>query len=235
MVKESRDIPPWTVRDSLAVLLLLAASGYGTGFVLRWAGWRPPLAYQLLLAGGMQAVAVLCGVYYLVRFKYGRSLEEVGLKWRNLGRSLGLGLGGGVIIFLIVILLGGLLQRFLPEPAPQPFAELVRRARGFRDLLLPLFIASFLAPITEEVYFRGFFYPVLKARYGTLAGQLGSSLLFAFLHFDLFRFLPLAVGGWGLAYLYERSGSLIAPVVAHGTWNAIMILLLFFSLKVLPH
>jgi len=235
MAKEPRSIPPWTIRDSLAVLALLAVSGYGTSFFLKWAGWRPPLAHQLLLAGGIQAMAVLSGVYYLVRFKYGRSLEELGLKWRNLGRSLGLGLGGGVIIFFMVILLGGLLQRFLPEPAPQPFAELVRRAQGFRDLLLPLFLGSFLAPITEEVYFRGFFYPVLKARYGTLVGQVGSSLLFALLHFDLFRFLPLAVGGLGLAYLYERSGSLITPVVAHGTWNAIMILLLFFSLKLLPH
>jgi len=235
MAKEPRSIPPWTIRDSLAVLALLAVSGYGTSFFLKWAGWRPPLAHQLLLAGGIQAMAVLSGVYYLVRFKYGRSLEELGLKWRNLGRSLGLGLGGGVIIFFMVILLGGLLQRFLPEPAPQPFAELVRRAQGFRDLILPLFLGSFLAPITEEVYFRGFFYPVLKARYGTLVGQVGSSLLFALLHFDLFRFLPLAVGGLGLAYLYERSGSLITPVVAHGTWNAIMILLLFFSLKLLPH
>lgn len=235
MAKKPRSIPPWTIRDTLVVLVLLAVSGYGTSFFLKWAGWRPPLAHQLLLAGGIQAMAVLSGVYYLVRFKYGRSLEELGLKWRNLGRSLGLGLGGGVIIFFMVILLGGLLQRFLPEPAPQPFAELVRRAQGFRDLLLPLFLGSLLAPITEEVYFRGFFYPVLKARYGTLAGQVGSSLLFALLHFDLFRFLPLAVGGWGLAYLYERSGSLITPVVAHGTWNAIMILLLFFSLKLLPH
>ncbi|SMB99268.1 hypothetical protein SAMN00808754_2823 [Thermanaeromonas toyohensis ToBE] len=235
MVKDPRSTPPWTIKDSLVVLGLLAASGYGTSFFLKWAGWRPPLAYQFLLAGGIQAIAVLSGVYYLVRFKYGRNLGELGLKWRNLGRSLGLGLGGGVILFLVVILLGGLLQHFLPEPAPQPFAELVRRARGFRDLLLPLFLGSFLAPITEEVYFRGFFYPVLKARYGTLVGQVASSLLFAVLHFDLFRFLPLAVGGWGLAYLYERSGSLIAPVVAHSTWNAIMILLLFFSLRLLPH
>lgn len=223
--------PPWNLKDSLLVLALLALAGYGTSLFLRLTGLRLPLSQQFLLAGLAQAVAVFGGLHYIVKIKYGGTVAELGLKVRGLRRAFLMGIGGGILLFILVILLGGLLQHFLPDPAPQPFAELVTRARTFRELLLPLFLGAVLAPLTEEFYFRGFFYPVLKARYGRLAAQVGSSLLFSLLHFDLLRFLPLTLGGWGLAYLYERSGSIITPVVAHGTWNTIMILLLYFSLR----
>ncbi|MGI9952422.1 type II CAAX endopeptidase family protein [Moorellaceae bacterium AZ2] len=223
--------PPWNLKDALLVLVLLVVTGYGFSLFLRWT--RPPLSlsHQFLLAGLVQAAAVLGGLHYVVRVKYGGSLAQLGLRGHSLGRAFFLGIGGGTLLFILVILAGALLQNFLPDPAPQPFAELVRRARSFRDLLVPLFLGAFLAPLTEEFYFRGFLYPILKARYGLLAGQVLSSLFFALLHFDWLRFLPLAMGGWGLAYLYERSGSLITPVVAHGTWNTIMILLIYLSLR----
>lgn len=223
--------PPWNLKDSLLVLALLAFAGYGSSLFLRVTGLRLPLSQQFLLAGLAQAAAVFGGLHYVVQRKYGGTIAQLGWRRRGWRRAFWLGIGGGILLFIVVILVGGLLQHFLPEPAPQPFAELVTTARSFRELFLPLFLGAVLAPLTEEFYFRGFFYPVLKARYGLLAGQLGSSLLFALLHFDLLRFLPLTLGGWGLAYLYERSGSIIAPVVAHGTWNTIMILLLYFSLR----
>ncbi|MBE3581502.1 MAG: CPBP family intramembrane metalloprotease [Thermoanaerobacteraceae bacterium] len=222
--------PPWKLKDALLVLILLVAAGYGFSLFLRWARPSLSLSRQFLLAGLVQAVAVLGGLHYVVRVKYGGSLAQLGLKGHRFGRAFFLGVVGGTVLFILVILAGALLQNLLPDPAPQPFAELVRRARSFRDLLVPLFLGAFLAPLTEELYFRGFLYPILKARYGLLAGQILSSLVFALLHFDWLRFLPLAMGGLGLVYLYERSGSLITPVVAHGTWNTIMILIIYVSL-----
>ncbi|HBT46255.1 MAG TPA: hypothetical protein DEA73_00005 [Peptococcaceae bacterium] len=222
--------PPWKIKDALFVLILLVAAGYGFSLFLKWVRPPLPLSSQFLLVGLVQAAAVLGGLHYVVRVKYGGSLVQLGLTGYRLGRAFFLGVAGGTALFILVILAGALLQNFLPDPAPQPFAELVRGARNFRDLLVPLFLGALLAPVTEELYFRGFLYPLLKARYGLLAGQVLSSLVFALLHFDWLRLLPLAMGGWGLAYLYERSGSLITAVVAHGTWNTIMILLIYLSL-----
>lgn len=60
---------------------------------------------------------------------------------------------------------------------------------------------------------------------------MGSGAIFALLHLDLWRFLPLALGGIGLAYLYDRTGNILASIIAHATWNTIMILLLYFALR----
>ncbi|GEA13853.1 MAG: protease family protein [Moorella sp. (in: firmicutes)] len=230
MTGETEKIP-WNLRQCLLVLLGMLAAGYGTALMVRFfASWLP-LAYRYLLVGLAQGAAVLGGLHYFVRKKNGLGLEAVGLKAASLVRAIASGLGGGLVLFLLVVIVGSLLQFFLPDQAPQPFTELVINARQPRDLAIPLFLGAFLAPVTEELYFRGFLFPALKARYGFGRGLLGSGLIFALLHLDLVRFLPLALGGMGLAYLYERTGNILTPIVAHATWNTIMILLLYFTLR----
>jgi membrane protease YdiL (CAAX protease family) len=48
-------------------------------------------------------------------------------------------------------------------------------------------------------------------------------LIFAALHFDLLRFLPLFIAAVGLTFLFEKTGSLWPGIVAHGVWNLIML------------
>ncbi len=230
MEEESNKLP-WGLRDSLLVLLGLLVAGYGTGLVIRFFGWQIPLVYRYLLVGLAQAIAVLGGLHYFVRWKNGLGFSALGLKAEGAGRALVAGLAGGFGLFFLVIITGALLQNIFPNPSPQPFADLVAKARGPADLGVPLFLGSVLAPLTEELYFRGFLFPALKDRYGLRAGMVGSGAIFALLHLDLWRFLPLALGGIGLAFLYERTGNILASIIAHATWNTIMILLLYFALR----
>ncbi|PRR68597.1 CPBP family intramembrane glutamic endopeptidase [Neomoorella humiferrea] len=230
MAGETEKIP-WNLWQCLLVLLGMVTAGYGTALLVRFFAPGLAPAYRYLMVGLAQGAAVLGGLHYIVRVKNGLGLEAVGLKTTTVPRAITSGLGGGLVLFLLVILVGSLLQLFLPDQAPQPFTELVIHARRPSDLLIPLFLASFLAPVTEELYFRGFLFPVLKERYGLKKGLLGSGLIFALLHFDLVRFLPLTMGGVGLAYLYERTENIVAAIIAHATWNTIMIFLLYFALR----
>jgi hypothetical protein len=84
----------------------------------------------------------------------------------------------------------------------------------------------FMAPIAEEVFFRGFIFAGLR-RYLNLpiAGSL-SGALFALAHGDPGLILPFAGVGLVLAFVYERSGSLWAPIGVHFVFNSVSFLLL---------
>ena len=160
----------------------------------------------------------------------GVTWKEFGIRIESLTKMLTYGVFGGIILLFVVVLAGLLMELIFPtEPSLQPFAEVVLGAAGYRDLIILLIIGAILVPIGEELYFRGMVYPVFKAKWGLAAGMVISGVFFSLLHADIFRFLPLLLGGIGLAYIYEKSNSLLACMLAHGLWNGIMIFLLYYS------
>lgn len=83
-----------------------------------------------------------------------------------------------------------------------------------------------LGPLVEELFFRGYVYPVFKVAAGVHA-QWMSALIFAAAHLYVLNFVPVFVLGWLLAVLYERTGDVRAPVIAHVTVNGFVALLSF--------
>ena len=77
-----------------------------------------------------------------------------------------------------------------------------------------------MAPIFEEILFRGFFYAAVKPHIGAFPGMLASAGLFALLHFDKGGVLMLFAIGFVLAYTFEKTRSLLPSMVAHGLWNS---------------
>jgi membrane protease YdiL (CAAX protease family) len=77
------------------------------------------------------------------------------------------------------------------------------------------FATGFLAPVGEELIFRGVIQSTLSARWGPGWGLWLSSFFFAFVHADPSLFLPIFLLGVVFGYAYKRSGSLWAPMVLH--------------------
>ncbi len=114
----------------------------------------------------------------------------------------------------------------------QPAVEMFMRSEGFQTIAGFLFFACVIAPIWEEITFRGFLYPFLKAKTGKTAALILSSLLFAALHQHLPSFIPLSFLGALLALLYERTGSLGYSILLHSFFNlstCLVLLLLKFG------
>jgi membrane protease YdiL (CAAX protease family) len=86
-----------------------------------------------------------------------------------------------------------------------------------------LWIASLvvLAPLVEEVIFRGLLFNGLRMRWPLAPALLITSLVFASFHFDEARLLPLILVGGLFAYSYERTGSLWGAIVPHAGLNAV--------------
>jgi len=90
-------------------------------------------------------------------------------------------------------------------------------------------VAVVLAPVVEELLFRGILYPALKKLGRPGLAWWGSSALFALVHFNVATFVPLLLFAMVLVYLYEIFQNLLAPIVAHSLFNAANFLVLVFQ------
>ncbi len=82
-----------------------------------------------------------------------------------------------------------------------------------------------LAPIAEEIFFRGFFFAGLRQRWSLWPSALLSGAIFGLVHAPTgpTAAIPLAGLGVGLAWLYNKTGSLYPSMLAHFLNNAIAI------------
>ena len=111
----------------------------------------------------------------------------------------------------------------------QPEQEDLTKDLGFDDGGVGPIIAGFLivalAPLSEEIFFRGFMYGGLRRRLPVWGAAAISGLVFGLLHYtgpDSIGVVPqLAVLGVLLAWLYERTGSLWPPIMLHVVNNGI--------------
>ena len=135
----------------------------------------------------------------------------------------------GALLFLGIGLLGNLLTHLVGTPAPQSFAVAVNGVHYKWEFGLLALLGGVIAPIKEEMLFRGLMYPPFRQSLGKGKGMLLTGLFFAAFHFDAVRFLPLFIGGIVLTWLYERSSSIWPTIVAHGSWNILMALALWIQ------
>lgn len=155
------------------------------------------------------------------------------LTWRLFGsvppsaRLAGRGVVVGSLGFLLtgaVILLATLVTDV--EPADQ---QLVSEALGGGlTTVLVVVSAVLFAPVVEEFVFRGVLFQALGRRLGVLPGALLSGTMFALVHLELEEptyFLALALLGTLFALSYHRFRSLLVPVLAHATFNAVQLTL----------
>ena len=134
-------------------------------------------------------------------------------------------MAGWFMVTPVVMLTGWLLVRLVGDPSgSNPLLELVLASRDPLALALLAFTAVILAPLFEEIVFRGALLPVLARRLGSSWGVLLSALFFAMAHISLGELAPLTVLGIGLAMVRLSSGRLLPSVLMHGLWNAVTFL-----------
>ncbi len=92
---------------------------------------------------------------------------------------------------------------------------------------LLIVFAIVLAPLVEELIFRGCIFRFLKSKMSFAAAQGTSAVIFAMMHGNLLSFVPLILVGMLLARVYEKSGSIYVSMCFHSCFNAFSLLMLF--------
>lgn len=101
--------------------------------------------------------------------------------------------------------------------------------RFMGNFWLTFILVVILAPIIEEIVFRGVLFPAIKKRYGLTIGIIGSSLVFTLVHLDPIQMISVFPLGVYLAIMYQRIGSIYPGIILHATWNLLVLLIAQFS------
>lgn len=130
------------------------------------------------------------------------------------------------VVYFLSLLAAGAVVIAVP-PIRAEYIELSRSQEKFfvevlacpLGKILAVIQALALAPLVEEVVFRGIVFEEVKGRLGTTAAYLLSSILFAFLHKPGLGAVPIFIIALALAFAYNRYG-LPASVLLHFIQNA---------------
>jgi membrane protease YdiL (CAAX protease family) len=132
------------------------------------------------------------------------------------------------IIFIpLLFLISFIIQYVLPEYKQQ---EIVLNFKSTliedKGILLHVLV---IAPIVEEVIFRGCIYRILKSKIPIIFATIINSTLFALIHYNVLSYILLFVLSIFLTYIYERNGSIICPIIIHSLFNLMMSILIVFG------
>lgn len=142
-----------------------------------------------------------------------KSLGFGKFEWSVLGIGCGLLFASYVLILLHNLLLMALGIETQGEEIAKLFASLESPAWFF-------FVGAILAPLVEEIFFRGFLFQGFRQKYGWVSAMLLSSGIFAVAHLDPVSLIPTFILGSLLAYLYHRSNSVWPGVILHVLVNS---------------
>ena len=224
----------WNLSDILLVLIIVFGGESIIYKILEFSfSWqKSPLVLTLILHLTQSLLLVMLTLA-LVVYKYDYSLADFGLIKVNFGKNINYGVMGGVIIWLIVTFSNNFIYSiatkfFQVEPPTQQAIQSLLSSDNLFLFVIHSLLIVILAPITEEIFFRGFIYPYCKRKLDAKGGMLISGLIFAVAHFNFWIFIPTFIGGVILAFIYERTNSLYPAMIAHSTWNGIVIFLVYF-------
>ncbi len=222
---------PWGLADVLFIVLVLAvmhlfvlgivravqATGWLDGFEERYL-WV--VVHSVVLHWAVIVVVLLRAVYrnisWQAGFSYGRATP---------GSDFFKGLAAYVAAVPVLVFYAAMYHVWLQwsghEPAPQDAVRLFAELEAGWMFFYFIFLAVVVAPVAEELLFRGILLPALGRRWGMGAAIMISSVLFAFMHFHVPSLVPLFVFSIALSLAYVYTESIIVPIVMHMLFNAV--------------
>jgi len=179
----------------------------------------------------------LLAVSWLFVFRPGALSGLPSLPGRNAAAAVSSGVGWGIGAWVMATLVGAGVVFVMEQIGIEPEPQAAEVAIAMLDPWLVIVAVVILAPIAEEIFFRGVVFNALLREGGRRWAFIGSSALFAIIHVSLVALLPIFLLGLALAWIYQRSGNLLAPMAMHATVNGISValaLLVRFDLVRLP-
>lgn len=231
----------WGIADIVKVTVIVMFSGYMLGavgyVVLEPLHFNMDVNLRMMLGTFFIDIIAGTAILYFVLVKYKERLSSLGIALDSFYKNVLSGVTA--YIFILPILIAVLILSMLVleaagyKPPPQPVFDMFFEERRNNVILFLTIFVSILGPVIEEIFFRGFLYSAVRKRFGVLLGVLLSSALFSMLHTNITGFLPIMILGVLMAFLYEITGSLIAPMTVHILHNSIIVGFVFFIKELL--
>lgn len=184
------------------------------------------LQFVQFLVGTLCLHGVALGLTHILLRWHGVTWSEfLGLNRRDLGLIVLRAAAVCVLATPLVLILAEwsapVLRWLGREPETQSAVRIMETAVLPMRRALFTFASIVLVPVAEEVLFRGLLYATIKEQGRPVLALVVSSVLFSAIHLNWLAFVPFIVLAVILALLYERTGSLLAPIIVHAGFNAI--------------
>ena len=157
----------------------------------------------------------------------------MGLKNGNVRSALLLAFATFIVILPVSYLLKGasefLMNKVHWTVKEEPAVTFLTGATSHVTAVYFGFFAVVMAPVAEEFIFRGVLFPTIKQLGFPKSAWIGVSLFFALIHATASTFIPLFVLALALTWLYEKTGTLLAPISVHALFNVVGVVLAPFS------
>jgi membrane protease YdiL (CAAX protease family) len=164
----------------------------------------------MIILGAARLLQLILILLFVIISKKG--LESIGLDlprvFFGILKGLIWSLGFGILAFL------GFLALFIAGIDPLPMIKMPM-GPSIKEFILLICIGGILAPVAEEVFFRGVLYGFFR-RWGVIVALIVSTLLFVVVH-PMGQGIPVIqiVGGIIFAVAYEVEGTLMTPITIH--------------------
>lgn len=226
-VKTGADAWPWYY--SLAAFLsgFLAAQMLIVVLFVFWeagGGDADNDTWFLVLASAINSVVFVGAAVTIARLSGPVHARDFGLVrapyWITVAKSFAVMVG-----YFILLATYNQLVNLTPDDAPEQLGA----DSGTLGMLGFAILVSVIAPIAEEIFYRGMVYRALSNGVGAVLAAIISGLLFGSVHIDSFaserllQVVPLALLGILFALLYAWTGTLYAPIALHATNNALAV------------
>lgn len=210
---------------------IVVVGGYLMLFVVSWKGLPETMAEKGVepttvgrLAAQVVGMIFLTVVIPAVLFWRVDLREFFGLRWGDWKKVFWI---APAFVFAMMAMLSAMLglgwQGWVETnygARPQEMVTLLKESEDVGLMVVMAISAVIVAPLTEEVIFRGYLYPVVKRFSDRWFAALFTGVIFGVIHFNLLALPTLAVMGVVLVILYEVTGSLWVPIACHAAFNA---------------
>jgi membrane protease YdiL (CAAX protease family) len=221
-------LPAWGPLIPFAIWLMGTATFQSIAhqFMGPLAGWQRQFVDNLVFCAGAALTIVV--ILLIARFTFARGLRGFGLRPKTIPRDFGWAAvtlwAVWPIVLAMIVLVMAIGKALFGEDfeIPQHVGlELITESPALALQILIVFLAVVIAPLVEEMLFRGLIQTTLRSYFGRpwLAVMI-TSALFASVHANATHWPALFALAMGLGYSYEKSGSLFRPIFMHALFNA---------------
>jgi len=176
---------------------------------------------SLIVSIGLQFM--IAGIAVVMVYRRIHPIAWLGLRWPQWPWVFLIAPGTVIAMWLVfwLLQLGGYMRwiESLGVETMQDSVKLLQTSDDHLILGLMAFAAVIVAPLCEEIVFRGYLYAASKKFAGPWVAAIFSALVFASAHGSLAALLPLFIFGLVLTFAYEKTGSLWAPIAIHFCFN----------------
>ena len=212
-----------SVAATVAALVFLPAAGEG--------GASVEALLEDLSVVGLVALQVplwlgLLGTPVLAR-RYGLDWSsQMGWRMRGIDIPVGVFIGLALQLVAVPLLYWPIFQIFGDLDVEEPARELTGLAETPVEVFLLVAMTVVMAPVTEEVFFRGLLQGALRDRIGPAWALAIASVAFGVTHFQLVQFPALVLVGVVNGLLVLRTGRLGPALWSHAAFNAVTVAVL---------